>query len=179
MGPPARDANEFIDLVREHQSLLRASIRALGVRVESVDDVAQEVFLLAWQKLADFDSGNFGAWLMQIARRLIANERRKELRRRRILSGEVTNLLLQSLPDEDRPVDYLIRAEEADALKNCLAQLPNKGRQMIQWRYFDRQTPATIADRLGRSSNYARQVLLRLRRLLLQCVQARLTHPQR
>src|SRR5215469_8480702 len=172
MGPLARDTDAFIDLVREHQARLRASIRALGVRPEAVDDVAQEVFLLAWQKRADFGFGDFGAWLMEMARRLVANERRKESCHRRILAGEVTDLLLQSLPEEDRPVDYLVRAEEVDALKNCLDKLPSKGRQMIQWRYFDQLAPATIADRLGRPSNYARQALLRLRRLLLQCVQA-------
>jgi RNA polymerase sigma-70 factor, ECF subfamily len=179
MGSPARSPDEFIDLVREHQARLRASIRALGVRAEAVDDVAQEVFLLAWQKMADFSTGDFGAWLMQMARRLVANERRKESRRRRILAGEVTDLLLQSLPQADPSLDYLIRAEEVRALKNCLDELPSKGRRMIQWRYFDQLAPATIADRLGRPSNYVRQALLRLRRLLLECVQARLAHRQR
>ena len=79
MDPPTPDRAWFIDQVREHQARLRASIRALGVRAEAVDDFAQDTLFLAWQKRAEFaPTGEFGAWVVQIARRLVANERRKE-----------------------------------------------------------------------------------------------------
>src|SRR5205807_5867899 len=95
-GSPPHDQVWFIDRVREHQARLRASIRALGVRAESVDDIAQDALVLAWEKLAQFDpGGDFGAWVMQIARRLVANERRKQARHSRILAGEVTDILMR------------------------------------------------------------------------------------
>lgn len=171
MRPSSRSQERFLDLVREHQARLRASIRALGVRAEAVDDIAQDVFVLAWQKRADFEAGDFGAWLVQMARRLVANERRKESRHRRILAEEVTDFLLRSSAEAEEPAERLMRAEEWDALQSCLDQLPPKGRQMIQWRYFEQLSPGAIAGRLDRPSNYVRQKLLRLRRLLLQCVQ--------
>src|SRR6266478_3396862 len=96
--PPAEtapaDVEAFTALVREHQAGLRAFIRALGVEADWVDDMAQEVFLIAYRKQAQFESGKeFGRWLRGIARRLAANERRKEARHARLLSGALGDLL--------------------------------------------------------------------------------------
>jgi RNA polymerase sigma-70 factor (ECF subfamily) len=173
MEPAPKDRAWFIAQVREHQARLRASIRALGVRVEAVDDLAQDALVLAWQKLGEFDGVHFGSWVGEIARRLVANERRKEARRSRILSGEVTDLLLRLNPEPDAPLSRLERDEALTALRACLGELPPPGRELIRMRYFDQLTPGAIAGRLGRPSNYVRQSLLRLRRTLLECVEHR------
>jgi len=175
MSSPAQDRAWFIDQVREHQARLRASIRALGVRTEAVDDFAQDTLFLAWQKRAEFDpTGEFGAWVVQIARRLVANERRKEGRRSRILAGEVTDLMLQLAQKADGPLTCLERAEALTALQSCLGELQPQAREMIRWRYFDQLSPGAIAGHMGRSSNYVRQGLLRLRRTLSECLEHRL-----
>jgi RNA polymerase sigma-70 factor (ECF subfamily) len=177
MNSPTRDRAWFVEKVRESQSRLRASIRGLGVRAEAVDDVAQDVFVLAWQKRDEFDgSGDFGGWVVQIARRLVANERRKDNRRNRLLSGEVTDLLLHETPAPSGPLEQLEHQEDLAALRGCLAQLPPSGREMIRLRYFEHLSPGSIAGRLGRPSNYVRQSLLRLRRLLSECLGGRLAN---
>lgn len=170
-----RDQAWFIAQVRQHQSRLRASIRALGVRAEAVDDMAQDTLLLAWQKIGDFGAnGNFGAWVAQIARRLIANERRKDARRSRLLAGEVTDLLLQMAEEGDKAAAAMDKADEFAALRNCLEQLPPHGREIIRLRYFEGLSPGAIAGHLGRPSDAVRQLLQRLRRKLLTCVEGRL-----
>src|SRR5262245_30961584 len=91
----------FSKLVREHQAGLRAFIRALGVEADWVDDLAQETFVVAFQKRQQFENGkDFGKWLRGIARNLVANERRKEARRARILHGPFTDTLLEEQPIE-------------------------------------------------------------------------------
>ena len=170
-----RDQAWFIGQVRQHQSRLRASIRALGVRAEAVDDFAQDTLLLAWQKIAEFGpGGDFGAWVAQIARRLIANERRKDSRRSRLLASEVTDLLLQMASEADKATARMEKADEFAVLQNCLKQLPPHGREVIRLRYFENQSPGAIASHLGRPSDAVRQLLLRLRRKLLECVERRL-----
>jgi RNA polymerase sigma-70 factor, ECF subfamily len=170
-----RDQAWFIAQVGQHQSRLRASIRALGVRAEAVDDFAQDTFLLAWQKIADFSpGGDFGAWVAQIARRLIANERRKDARRSRLLASEVTDLLMQMAAKPDKAGATLEKADESAALRSCLEQLSPHGREIIRLRYFESLSPGAIASQLGRPSDAVRQLLLRLRRKLLECVEARL-----
>src|SRR4051812_49932587 len=95
---PLDDPNgRFATLVAEHQAVLRTFVRMLGVHPMWVDDVAQEVFLVAFRRFADFDPerGEFLAWLRGIARRVVANERRKEGRRSRLMQRELADLLAQ------------------------------------------------------------------------------------
>jgi RNA polymerase sigma-70 factor, ECF subfamily len=173
--PVTHDQPWFMAQVAQHQARLRASIRALGVRAEAVDDIAQDTFLLAWKKLAEFGSGgDFGLWVAQIARRLIANERRKDARRSRLLEGEVTDVLLLMASEEDKTVAWSDKADEFAVLRSCLEELPRHAREVIRLRYFENQSPGAIASHLGRPSDAVRQLLLRLRRKLLECVESRL-----
>ena len=172
---PASVPKWFMEEVQSEQARLRSSIRALGVRAEAIDDIAQEALVIALTKLDEFDRGSdFGAWVRQIARRLVANERRKELRRNQILSDDVTDLLLDLRPEPAQWADRLEREDELSALRKCLAALPKRGRELLHQRYFEDLSPGTIASRLGLTSNQIRQSLLRLRRELLECIERRL-----
>lgn len=166
----------FLERVHHEQLRLRASIRALGIRSEAVDDLAQEALLIALERVDEFDreGGDFGAWVRQIARMVVANERRKEDRRSRILSDHVTDLLLESYRVVTSAEERHEREEEVAALRMCLAELPKPSRELLQRRYFDDLSPGAIGNLTGRPSHQIRQALLRLRRALLECVERRL-----
>ena len=160
----------FIEKVRQEQAGLRVFIRSLGMRTEAADDVAQEAFVVAFEKLQTFERGtNFGAWLRTIARFLVSKELRREDRRRRLLAEHVAEFLVE----EEVPV-----AEgdpvKAQALKRCLAELPERGRRLVQQRYFDNISPAVMASQEGRTANEVRQALFRLRAVLHRCVTRRI-----
>ena len=82
-GKAARgDHAAFEGLVREHQSRLRGFLRRLTRDDASLaDDLAQESFLEAWRKLAQFrGEGSFGGWLLRIAwTRYLMEARRRKL----------------------------------------------------------------------------------------------------
>jgi RNA polymerase sigma factor (sigma-70 family) len=63
------DPRAFEVLVRRHQGLVRAQLRRLlGHDAAMADDLAQETFVLAWRKLAQFRSDSrFSTWLYRIA----------------------------------------------------------------------------------------------------------------
>jgi len=170
--PPSETQQWFVAQVEREHKRLRAFIRCLGVRADEVDDFAQEVFLLSYKKLDEFDrDGNFGAWVRQIARRMIASERRKESRRYRLLSDHVTDVMLEI--DDDRwfwasAADS--QEDELTALRACLSQMPKHARELLQQRYFEELSPGEIGGRLGKPSNQIRQTLLRLRRTLHACI---------
>jgi RNA polymerase sigma-70 factor (ECF subfamily) len=169
------DRDWFLEQVRREQTRLRAYTRSLGVRAESVDDIAQDALIIALQKLNEFDrSGDFGAWIRQIAKRLVANERRKESRRQRLLSEHVTDLLLEMGDAEITSIGRQVRKEELAALRDCLAELPARGREILSLRYLEGISPGAIASQLGQPSNRVRQTLLRLRRVLAACIERRL-----
>ena len=165
------DTAWFIEQVRQEHTRLRAFIRSLGVRSEAVDDVAQECFILALEKLDQFERGtDFGAWVRGMARRLVMNLLRKEQRRQLILSDAVTEFMAATA---DEPADDRL-GEKVEALRTCMSQMPERTRELVRMRYFDDLSPGAIASRLERTANDVRQMLFRLRRALLECVEKRM-----
>ncbi len=62
------DESAFAELVRRRQAIIRTLMRQLNGNTDSADDLAQEAFLQAWQKLHTLKSTKaFGGWLRQIA----------------------------------------------------------------------------------------------------------------
>ena len=74
------DRNAFAELVRRHQSQLRASLRKMtGGRNELSDDIAQETFILAWRNIKSFRyEAKFSTWLYRIAFNAWQSEVRKK-----------------------------------------------------------------------------------------------------
>jgi RNA polymerase sigma-70 factor (ECF subfamily) len=73
------DRNAFAELVRRHQSALRASLRKMTGNIEIADDIAQETFILAWKKIGSFRfEAKFSTWLYRIAFNAWQSEVRKK-----------------------------------------------------------------------------------------------------
>ena len=113
----------FGELVRRHQSQLRLFLLRLCRDPSQADDLAQDTFLRAWQKLASYrGDGVFVGWLLKIAWTTFLQARRKQDRYSEVVrqaaleqdeqgaarqSEEVSDLdrLLAVLNDEERAVD--------------------------------------------------------------------------
>jgi len=168
--PVSSEVENFGALVREHQAGLRAFIRMLGSDAAAVDDLAQEVFLVAWRRLADFEAGtDFGKWLRGIARHLVSNERRKEARRARLLPFAVTDLLLHQT-DHD-PSGLVDVRRLVSAMEECVAQLPSRNREILQRRYASSENATDLARELRMRVDTLRQTLLRIRIVVKDCIQ--------
>lgn len=163
---------EFEAWVREHQSGLRAFIRALGADEAWVDDLAQEAFIIAYRRLDQFEPGtDFGKWLRSIARYLVANERRKEIRRSRLLPFAVVDALLNNEADPalETSVTHLL-----PAMRKCIEQLPPRNRELLQRRYADDEKAAGLARRLRLNADTVRQQLLRIRVAVKECIEKKI-----
>ncbi|MBX3476414.1 MAG: sigma-70 family RNA polymerase sigma factor [Brevundimonas sp.] len=72
---------EFGELVRRHGSAVRGLLRRMGAEPALADDVAQDAFLQAFEKSAEFrGDGPFAGWVKRIAARLYLKRRAKEAR---------------------------------------------------------------------------------------------------
>ncbi len=173
------DNDWFMQQVELEQSGLRGFIRMLGVRPESVDDIAQETFVVAYKKLTMFERGtNFGAWLRTIARNLVRNELRRQ-GRRRVLANEVAEFLLSRADEKaTHPSAEVEQAEQRErqvaALRDCLRELPERSRRLVQQRYFEQLSLGVIAAYENTNANNVSQILFRLRSALFNCIQERL-----
>lgn len=159
--------DRFTVLVAENQGWLRAYVRSLGVAASSVDDVAQEAFLVAYRRFGDYDPERpFAAWLKGIAKLLAANERRREHGRGRLLEPSLAAAL--AAVDEVEPEDGV---ELARHLNDCLDRLPGHARELLQLRYHEELDATALGERLGRDGNAVRQALFRVRELVRRCVE--------
>ena len=77
------DSAAFSELVRRHQSRILLLQRRLTGERAMAEDLAQETFLKAWQKLDSFQgSGSFGGWLARLSYNLFLEHHRRHRRRR-------------------------------------------------------------------------------------------------
>src|SRR3954453_7866888 len=65
----ADDRHAFAELVKRHQSSVRACLRKLTAGNHALaDDLAQDTFVLAWRNLKSFrQEARFSTWLYRIA----------------------------------------------------------------------------------------------------------------
>ncbi|HEY5106870.1 MAG TPA: sigma-70 family RNA polymerase sigma factor [Caulobacteraceae bacterium] len=74
----------FGELVRRHGSAVRSLVRRMGAQPALADDIAQDAFLAAFERIAEFrGEGTFQAWVKRIAARLYAKRWRREAIARR------------------------------------------------------------------------------------------------
>jgi RNA polymerase sigma-70 factor (ECF subfamily) len=80
-----RDQAAFGELVRRHQGRVRGYLGRVARDPALADDLAQETFIRAWDRLAGFrGTGNFAAWLMKIAHNEFLQSLRRSARDRRL-----------------------------------------------------------------------------------------------
>ena len=61
----------FGELVRRHGSAVRGTLRRMGAHSAEADDVAQDAFLTAFERISEFrGEGTFAGWVKKIAARL-------------------------------------------------------------------------------------------------------------
>ena len=72
---------EFGELVRRHGSAVRGLLRRMGAQPSLADDIAQDAFIQAFERCAEFrGEGTFAAWVKRIAARLYIKRVAKEAR---------------------------------------------------------------------------------------------------
>ena len=77
----AGERRAFGELVRRHSSGVRQLLRRMGAQPAESDDVAQDAFLAAFERIAEFrGDGTFAGWIKRIAARLYLRRLQKERR---------------------------------------------------------------------------------------------------
>ena len=81
-----QDTGAFGELVRRHQSQVRNFLRRLARDDTIADDLAQDCFLHAWDKIHTYTgSGAFIGWLMKVAYTTFLQSKRKSKRYSEVL----------------------------------------------------------------------------------------------
>jgi len=166
------DLAAFDALMERHMHEVRVFVALKAPVAELMDEVTHETFVFAFQRLREFHEGSFQGWLRAIAFQLIRKHVLQFSRQERNLKryGEHVRWEAAQRVLHDEVTD------DADRLAACLEELPLGMRELLELRYRDGCTSEEIAERLQRTSVWARQVLTRLRRKLKECMDLKLAN---
>ena len=152
------DTRAFERLYRAHAARVHSLARRM-VGEAVADDLTQEVFIRAWQKLASFrGDAAFGTWLHRLAVNLILS-RRKVLRSRQSRRVDDAGAL-------ERHETRGRRTDIAMDLEGALERLPDGARQVFVLYDVEGYSHKEIASKLGISVGTSKSQLHRARMLL-------------
>ena len=167
---PAPPSDEFIRLLTSHQTQLRGVILAGLGNYEDCQDVLQKTNLAIWKKAVEFDENkSFLAWAIGIARFEILAYMRDRQRDRHVFDPEVADLLIAQAGREVGGMP-----ERQVALRECIRGLSERNRNVLQLKYVRNNTITAISDVIGRSHDGVKSLLLRVRKVLAECIERRL-----
>jgi RNA polymerase sigma-70 factor, ECF subfamily len=147
------DRHAFAELVRRHQSGVRACLRKLTAGNHALsDDLAQETFILAWRNLKSFrQEARFSTWLYRIATNCWLGDARK---RKEELLGDRADQVAEdgndeSPPEDDAQSDHARAASVKLDLERAMQVLTDAERAAIVQCYHNDLTHEEAAYVLG------------------------------
>jgi RNA polymerase sigma-70 factor (ECF subfamily) len=158
----------FGELVRRYQTNIRACLVIRLKNPHDAEDLAQDTFITAFQKLPTFDPNlPLGPWLRGIAFNLLRNYQKKF---RPFAAGgeaEIAGLI-------DARVSERFSPHQEDSifttLESCMEKLDPTSRQLLHRRYHDDAAVQDIAKESQRNHSTVTMQLHRLRAALADCI---------
>jgi RNA polymerase sigma factor (sigma-70 family) len=149
------DADAFGELVRRHQSQVRNFLRKLSRDYVLADDLAQDAFLHAWNKLHTFTGkGSFIGWLLKVAYTTFLQSKRKSKRYVEILT---------EVGDDADAMDrrYSVDSDEISDLDKFLAVLTEEERAVMILSYACGLSHREIGDAANMPIGTVKSIIFR------------------
>src|SRR5712664_979218 len=147
----AKDRKAAAEFVSRYADAVYAYVsRRLAPRADLVEDVVQDVFLVALQKLATFaGQSSVVGWLLGIARHKVEDFYRAQLREPDPLpdEGDMPSVRSAVTPSLD---DLIDAARAAEKTRQILERLPVGYRAALQWRYWENRASGRWRHKRGR-----------------------------
>lgn len=149
-----KDAERFEAFVREYQDMVFATaVRLLG-RGDEAEDIAQTVFLRAFERFAEIGaSPSAPGWLKTVTTNLCLNHLSRYRARWQFFSefdeAASATVLTPTLAQPASALSDLERTERQQRLEAALRQLPDHQRVPLVLFHFEEMSYQAIADALG------------------------------
>jgi len=125
----SQDTAAFGELIRRHQSQVRNFLRKLSGDTSTADDLAQDCFLHAWNKLQTFTGrGSFIGWLLKVAYTTFLQSKRRSKRYAEILDEA-------GYAEDVGGKSYSLQSDEVSDLDKFLAVLSEEERAIMIMSY--------------------------------------------
>jgi RNA polymerase sigma-70 factor (ECF subfamily) len=166
--PDVRPRSATLDvavLVERHQVALWRFLRALGSSALEAEELAQDTFVAVLERpFVEIDARATAAYLRTVAKHLLLKRRRAA--GRNLVAG-VADLetAFVAACEHDGGASY------ADALRACVASLPERSRELLERHYGAGTSRRDLAATYAMSEDGIKTWLRRVRASLRQCVE--------
>jgi RNA polymerase sigma-70 factor (ECF subfamily) len=151
----SQDTAAFGELIRRHQSQVRNFLRKLSGDIFVADDLSQECFLHAWDKLQTYSGhGSFIGWLLKVAYTTFLQSKRKSKRYAEVI-GEAAYVA----QTESR--SYTEDSNEVSDLDKLLAVLTEEERAVMIMSYACGLSHREIGEATGMPIGTIKSVIFR------------------
>ena len=158
-----RDRKATAEFVNRYADPVYSYVRwRLMPRPEAADDLAQEVFLAAWQGLKEFrGKASLRHWLLGIARHKVEDYYRRRLRQVELADKDGDSTVeLAVLPFFEEELD---RASREERVRQVLATIPEAYSLALLWRYHEGRSIREMARLTGKTEKAIERMLARAR----------------
>jgi len=157
------ETEAFGELVRRYQtSVFNVCYRLTGERREA-EDLAQEAFIRAYERLANYDLDRpFGPWMRRVAANLCLNRLSIQHPPEAVIDEE------HDKAEEGEPETIREQAERAESVRAAILSLPPHYRAVIELRHFEDMSYDDIASALKIPLSAVKSHLFRARKILAE-----------
>jgi RNA polymerase sigma-70 factor (ECF subfamily) len=157
------DRDAYESLVKAHAQLLFRLAFRMTRNEADAEEVVQEAFMRAFNKLSSFDArSSFGTWIYRITARCALDKLQTNKRSDRTSSSDDAELALLSIPDTTAGPERILLSHEITALsESALAALTPIERAAFILRHHEDRTTIEIAATLHVSNSAAKQAVYR------------------
>lgn len=154
------DVEAYRDLIQRYQRMIFIFIYKMVNNVSDAEDLTQEVFVKAYEKLASYrGDSQFSTWLHTLAR----NRTIDFLRRKKYYDSDEQLAYIPSQAQDESPQESLLGKERREEIARAFAQLSEPYREVIVLRCTHEYPFEKIASLLGVAESTARVRYLRAR----------------
>ena len=153
--------------------------RALLGNYAAAEDAAQEAMLVVVAKHDQFEEGtSVLAWCRSIVRIEVLRAKQR-YQRERTLAQRVLDDAIDAAFDEFQSSRTSHERElRRDALAQCIGQISDRGKRVLEARFIDELGYPQIGERLSMSIEAVRKALFRVKKQVRTCVETRLRTAQ-
>jgi len=165
------DLESYRKVIEALEPRVRVVIASMVPDSSLVDDLTQEVFIIAYQKLSTYKlDTQIGSWLAQIARNVAQNERRRWYRKNDMKERYKAEVERKIELDVDR-IANSFRGDVMESLQECIKLLNDTARTMINGFYFKELAVKELAHDLSMTAGAVRVMLCRARQSIADCLE--------
>ena len=160
-------SEQFVQHLTQNQNRIYGYVFSLVGNHNRAADIVQEVNLVLWRKLSEYDASKpFLPWALAVARFQVLAHIRDQKRERLLLDAELVETLSDEAEEQTRRLDAA-----RISLRACMQRLTETNRQLVELRYLRSMSLEDVAKAVDRTVGATKVALLRVRRQLAECMQ--------